>query len=114
MAEYDFQKDVKHLREMERRARRILDVSEDADLAEIRRMYWSQAMDCHPDRNPGDRDAERRFRLLTSAYEFLTKGKTHDSILEEDDPETGESPSRGKYDQTNSWGYYAWWRESFF
>ena len=114
MAEYDFQKDVGRLKAMERSARRILDVSEDAGLVEIKRRYWAWAMDCHPDRNPEDRDAERRFKLLTSAYEFLTKGKTHGSILEKDDPEIEESPSRGKYDQTNSWGYYAWWRESFF
>ncbi len=50
----------------------VLGVPRDADLDEIKRAYRRLAMECHPDRNPGDRAAEERFKDLTIAYEVLS------------------------------------------
>ena len=39
--------------------------------ADIKAAFRKQAMACHPDRNPGDNDAEHRFKEINEAYEVL-------------------------------------------
>ncbi|MDP4795964.1 MAG: molecular chaperone DnaJ [Rhodospirillales bacterium] len=48
-----------------------LGVSRDADAATLKKAYRKLAMDHHPDRNPGDAEAEKRFKELSEAYEVL-------------------------------------------
>lgn len=50
----------------------ILQVSRTASEAEIKRAYRKLAMKYHPDRNPGDKEAEDRFKEITEAYEVLS------------------------------------------
>jgi len=49
----------------------ILGVSRDADGDEIKRAYRRLAMKYHPDRNPGDDEAEQKFKEASEAYEVL-------------------------------------------
>lgn len=49
----------------------VLGVSRDADEATLKKAYRRLAMEHHPDRNNGDREAEARFKELTEAYEVL-------------------------------------------
>jgi molecular chaperone DnaJ len=49
----------------------VLAVERTASDAQIKSAFRKQAMVCHPDRNPGDRDAERRFKEVNEAYEVL-------------------------------------------
>jgi molecular chaperone DnaJ len=49
----------------------VLGVSRDADEATLKKAYRRLAMECHPDRNNGDRAAEARFKEVTEAYEVL-------------------------------------------
>ncbi|MGB7409061.1 MAG: molecular chaperone DnaJ [Pontixanthobacter sp.] len=49
----------------------LLEVSRDADGAALKSAYRKLAMKYHPDRNPGDKDAEARFKAVGSAYECL-------------------------------------------
>ncbi|HYW91852.1 MAG TPA: molecular chaperone DnaJ [Gammaproteobacteria bacterium] len=49
----------------------VLGVSRDASEAEIKQAYRRVAMKYHPDRNPGDADAEDRFKEAKEAYETL-------------------------------------------
>jgi len=49
----------------------ILGVPRDADEEEIKRSYRRLAMQYHPDRNPGDREAEEKFKEASEAYEVL-------------------------------------------
>ena len=49
----------------------VLGVSRDCTEAEIKKAYRRLAMECHPDRNNGDKAAEERFKLVTEAYEVL-------------------------------------------
>lgn len=49
---------------------RILEVSREADEAELKKAYRKMAMQYHPDRN-SEPDAEARFKEVTEAYEVL-------------------------------------------
>lgn len=49
-----------------------LGVARDADDAAIKSAFRKGAMKCHPDRNQGDGDAERRFKEINEAYEVLS------------------------------------------
>ena len=49
----------------------MLGVARDADGTTIKSSYRKLAMQYHPDRNPGDAEAEARFKALGEAYECL-------------------------------------------
>jgi len=50
---------------------RILGVSRESSADDIKKSYRKIAMQYHPDRNPGDKDAEEKFKLASEAYEVL-------------------------------------------
>lgn len=49
----------------------VLGVSRTAGETEIKKSYRSMALQYHPDRNPGDKAAEDRFKEASEAYEVL-------------------------------------------
>ncbi|MBY0111842.1 MAG: molecular chaperone DnaJ [Phycisphaerales bacterium] len=49
----------------------VLGVAKTADAEEIKRSYRRLAMKYHPDRNPGDAEAEAKFKEAAAAYEVL-------------------------------------------
>ena len=49
----------------------LLEVERGADDAKIKSSYRKLAMRYHPDRNPGDAEAEARFKAISEAYECL-------------------------------------------
>jgi molecular chaperone DnaJ len=49
----------------------VLGVGKDADDEEIKRAYRKLAMQYHPDRNAGDKEAEEKFKEAAQAYEIL-------------------------------------------
>jgi len=53
----------------------VLEVSRSASADEIKKSFRKLAMKFHPDRNPGDKKAEDRFKELTEAYEILSDAK---------------------------------------
>ncbi len=50
----------------------ILGVPRDATEEEIKRAYRKLALKYHPDRNPGDKEAEEKFKEISEAYEVLS------------------------------------------
>ena len=51
---------------------KILGVSRNASAEEIKGAYRKLAMQYHPDRNPGDKQAEERFKEMNEAYQVLS------------------------------------------
>src|SRR3954462_908858 len=49
----------------------ILSVGRDADAESVKKAYRKLALQYHPDRNPGDKEAEAKFKEATEAYEVL-------------------------------------------
>jgi molecular chaperone DnaJ len=49
----------------------LLEVQRDASADDLKKAYRKLAMKFHPDRNPGDKAAEARFKEISEAYEIL-------------------------------------------
>src|SRR4051812_29209406 len=52
----------------------ILGVEKTADGEVIKKAYRRLAMQYHPDRNPGDKSSEDKFKEAAEAYEILSNG----------------------------------------
>ncbi len=53
----------------------VLGVSREAGASEVKRAYRKCAMKFHPDRNPGDAEAEELFKEAAEAFEVLSDGQ---------------------------------------
>ena len=50
----------------------VLEISKTATEVEIKRAYRKKAIQFHPDKNPGDKTAEEKFKEAAEAYEVLS------------------------------------------
>ena len=70
----------------------ILGVERSASADDIRKVYRKLAMQYHPDRNPGNKQAEEKFKEMNEAYQVL-----------------GDKEKRARYDQLG--GAYSNWQQ---
>lgn len=67
----------------------VLGVSQTADGTEIKTAYRRLAMKFHPDRNPGDGEAEERFKQINAAYAVLSDSQKRDRYDRYGDADAG-------------------------
>src|SRR3712207_7434537 len=58
----------------------------------LKKAFRKLAVQCHPDRNPGDKQAEERFKELNDAYQVLSDPKKRAAYRSEE--HTSELQSR--------------------
>jgi molecular chaperone DnaJ len=71
---------------------KILGVSQNATLEEIKKAYRRLANTYHPDKNPGNKEAEEKFKEINEAYEVLS-----------------DKDKRRQYDAMRAGGFYEGW-----
>src|SRR5512138_123139 len=69
---------------------KVLGVARSGSADDIRKAYRKLAMQYHPDRNPGDKAAEEKFKEINEAYQVLS-----------------DSQKRARYDQLGQ-AYSSW------
>jgi molecular chaperone DnaJ len=55
----------------------ILGVQIGASESDVSKAFKSKAVECHPDRNGGSKEAEEKFKKINEAYQFLQKHGTN-------------------------------------
>ena len=82
-----------------------MDINREASPEEIKKAFRKLALQCHPDRNPGDQKAEERFKEVSEAYGVLIdseKRQNYDFIQERG---SGSSAGPGfRYTQEDIFG----------
>lgn len=84
----------------------VLAVKKDASQDEIKKSYRKLARQFHPDRNPGDKQAETRFKEVQDAYDVLSDQKKRAQFDQFGfvGPEGGMPGGSGGQWQTFNWG----------
>jgi molecular chaperone DnaJ len=93
----------------------VLGVEKSADAEEIKRAYRRLAMKYHPDRNPGDAEAEAKFKEAAEAYEVLsdaTKKQRYDQFGHEG-LRGGGGPATHDYTRMNAEDIFSMFNDIF-
>src|SRR6202008_3368582 len=73
----------------------VLGVAKNASDDEIKKAYRKLAMKHHPDRNPGNKDAEEHFKEVKEAYEMLSDSQKRAAY--DQYGHAGVDPNRGGF-----------------
>jgi preprotein translocase subunit Sec63 len=111
--DYEFGERITRDLRARRAACKILGVEESVTKESLKKAYRRASLKYHPDHNPNDKDADKKFVLVNCAYELLADDKPCERLLEEI-KSWPSVPEDAKYKLDNLWGHFLWWREKFF
>jgi len=111
--DYEFAERISRDLRARKAARKILGVAQDADERDLKSAYRRGSLKYHPDHNPHDPDANKKFLLVKCAYELLAEDKPSQMVLDEIRSWAGV-PEDERYQLDNLWGHFLWWRDKFF
>jgi len=77
---------------------KVLGVSSTATEAELKAAYRKLALRWHPDRNPGDKQAEEKFKVISQAYDMVSdaaKRAEYDQQRRYSEPSPNQQPFGG-------------------
>lgn len=86
----------------------VLGVSRQASADDLKKAFRKLAMKFHPDKNPGDKSAEDRFKEVTEAYDTLSDAKKrqmYDQFGHTGTGQGGPNPFRGGGNYENFGGF---------
>lgn len=69
----------------------ILEIDRGSDDKIIKKAYRSLSLKYHPDKNPGDREAEAKFMMVSKAYETLTNAESKENWEKYGNPDGKQS-----------------------
>ena len=96
-----------------RAACKILGVEDGVSKEALKKAYRQASLRFHPDHNPNDGEAHKKFLLVKCAYRLLAEDEPCEILLDEIKSWPGP-PENNKYTLNNPWGHFLWWREKFF
>jgi preprotein translocase subunit Sec63 len=111
--DYEFGERISRDLQARRAACKVLGVEEDASEEALKKAYRQASRRFHPDHNPNDGDAHKKFLLVRCAYKLLAEDEPCEMLLEQINSWPG-APDNDKYKLDNPWGHFLWWREKFF
>lgn len=76
----------------------LLTVSTNATSSEIKKAYYKEARICHPDKNPDDPDAARKFQEIGTAYQILSNDDSRKNYDKNGQPESVSDETAPKVD----------------
>ena len=80
----------------------VLGIDRKADEAAVKKAFRARAMQLHPDRNPGDKTAEHKFKEINEAYEILKdpqKRAAYDQFGHAAFDQSSSAPGQGGFRQ---------------
>lgn len=83
---------------------KVLGVSKDAGAEDIKKAYRKLALETHPDRNPGNKEAEERFKKIQEAYSILSDPQRRDRY-DNPGPFGGFNPFRDFFGQGGGFSF---------
>ena len=60
---------------------KVLGVSKSASASEIKKAYRKMVIKYHPDKNPGDKAAEEKFKEAAEAYDVLSNPEKNQNMI---------------------------------
>src|SRR3954469_8629277 len=82
----------------------VLGLSRTAAPEEVKKAYRKLAIQFHPDKNPGDKKAEERFKELSEAYEVLSDPQKRQMYDQFGHAAMGGGPGGGGFDFQQGFG----------
>lgn len=77
----------------------VLGVKKNASASEVKMAYYKLAKECHPDTNPGDKEASKKFAELSEAYEVLSDADKRAQYDQHGHAAQGFGPQGQDFDQ---------------